>query len=111
LCYDRYKEISGNTVLVKKGQGAVRSLYIIVEKIKNISLRAIKNKNFEETENLLSLVEKDVNNSINSIKDMLIQLQETAAKSKNVIKDSLKKILNRKLFTFITSIIRYRLRF
>ena len=71
LCYDRYKEISGNTVLVKKGQGAVRSLYIIVEKIKNISLRISKSKNIEEAENLLSLVEKDVSNSIKEWTDVL----------------------------------------
>jgi hypothetical protein len=90
LCYDRYKEISGNTVLVKKGQGAVRSLYIIVEKIKNISLRAIKNKNFEETENLLSLVEKDVNNSINEWTDVLPNIVTSNAYT-NIIIENIQK--------------------
>jgi len=75
LYYDRYKDISGNTVLVKKGAGAVRSLFLIVEKIKNVSLRANKSKNIEEIENLINLIEKDVSNSINEWTDVLPNIE------------------------------------
>lgn len=71
IFYDTYKQISGDTVLVKKGQGAVRSLFLIVEKIKNISDVSNKRKNVDEIINLLGLVEKDVTNSIQEWTDVI----------------------------------------
>jgi hypothetical protein len=60
IIYDRYKEITGNTILVKKGRGAVRSLFLIVEKVKNVSERLEKGASNTEAINILGLLEKDI---------------------------------------------------
>jgi MoaA/NifB/PqqE/SkfB family radical SAM enzyme len=70
--YDGYKSIVGESVLIKKGKGAVRNLYLIVEKINNTSLRTnVEDFNKDEIINLLSLVEKDVVNSIQEWEDVV----------------------------------------
>ncbi len=91
MCYDRYKQISGDTVLVKKGQGAVRSLFLIVEKIKNISVASNKRNNIEEIVNLLGLVEKDVVNSIQEWTDVIPVLTDIQI-SQKIIEDKEKEI-------------------
>jgi len=66
-----WKNISGNTIVVKKGQSAVRNLTLIREKAKNIAERTRSKSNLEEIENLLGLLEKDLGNSIKDWNDIL----------------------------------------
>ena len=70
--YDSYKSFIGDSILIKKGKGAVRNLYLIVDKIINVSSR-IKVESFSKDEiiNLLALVEKDVVNSIQEWEDVV----------------------------------------
>jgi len=75
--YDSYKSIIGDSILIKKGKGAVRNLHSIVDKISNASSRTqIDNFSKNEIINLLSLVKKDVVNSIQEWEDVVPGLVE-----------------------------------
>jgi hypothetical protein len=62
--FDSIKEIAGNTILIKKGQSAVRNLALARSKTRNISTRANSKGEIKELMNLLGLLEKDIVNSI-----------------------------------------------
>jgi hypothetical protein len=62
--FDSIKEIAGNTILIKKGQSAVRNLALARSKTRNISTRANSKGEIKELINLLGLLEKDIVNSI-----------------------------------------------
>lgn len=69
--WDSIKNIMGNTLLIKKGNSAVRNLSSARLKIKNISERAKGKASTEEIGNLLSWLEKDIANSIQEWNDIL----------------------------------------
>jgi myosin heavy subunit len=92
IIYDRYKEISGNTVLVKKGKGAVRSLFVIVEKVKNISDRLNKDTNISsEALNLLGLLEKDIVLATQEWTDVIPDLADVEIYSKIIREKELER--------------------
>ena len=69
--WDSVKNMMGNTLLIKKGDSAVRNLSLARLKVKNISERT-KMKAFpEEIMNLLGLLEKDIANSLQEWNDIL----------------------------------------
>ncbi len=68
--WNAIKNMAGNTILVKKGSSAVRNLSLARRKIKNISERTNMKASTEETTNLLSLLEKDIANSIQEWNDI-----------------------------------------
>ena len=74
-----WKDISGNTIVVKKGRSAIRNLTLIREKTKNIGERTRSKANLEEIGNLLSLLEKDLGNSIKDWNDILPAVLEIEA--------------------------------
>jgi hypothetical protein len=76
---DWWKNISGNTIVVKKGQSAIRNLTLIREKAKNIAERTRSKGDLEEIGNLLSLLEKDLGNSIKDWNDILPAVLEIEA--------------------------------
>jgi hypothetical protein len=76
---DWWKDISGNTIAVKKGQSAIRNLTLIREKAKNIAERTRSKGNLEEIGNLLTLLEKDLGNSIKDWNDILPAVLEIEA--------------------------------
>ena len=69
--WDSVKNIMGNTLLIKKGDSAVRNLSLARLKVKNISERANMKASIEEIMNLLGLLEKDVANSLQEWNDIL----------------------------------------
>lgn len=68
---DRYKEITGNTILWKKGISAVRGLALIRNKSRNIIIRIKSNNNINETINLIDLLEKDIANVSREWEDII----------------------------------------
>jgi len=76
---DWWKNISGNTIVIKKGQSAVRNLILIREKAKNVGARTRSKSNSAEIENLLDLLAKDLGNSIKDWNDILPGVAETEA--------------------------------
>ena len=74
-----WNDISGNTIVVKKGRSAIRNLTLIREKAKNIAERTRSKANLEEIGNLLSLLEKDLGNSIKDWNDILPAVLEIEA--------------------------------
>jgi hypothetical protein len=69
--WDAFKNITGNTLLIKKGGSAVRNLSLARLKVKNISERTKMKASSEEIMNLLGLLEKDVANSLQEWNDIL----------------------------------------
>jgi len=69
--WDKVKNIAGNTLLIKKGNSAVRNLSLARLKVKNISERTKTKASPEEIINLLGLLEKDVANSLQEWNDIL----------------------------------------
>ena len=69
--WDSVKNMMGNTLLIKKGDSAVRNLSLARLKVKNISERTKKKASTEEIMNLLGLLEKDVANSLQEWNDIL----------------------------------------
>lgn len=69
--WDTVKNMMGNTLLIKKGDSAVRNLSLARLKVKNISERAKMKASSEEIMNLLGLLEKDVANSLQEWNDIL----------------------------------------
>jgi predicted transcriptional regulator len=74
-----WKNFTGNTIVVKKGQSAVRNLTLIREKAKNIVARTRSKSSSDEIENLLGLLEKDLGNSIKDWHDILPAVLEVEA--------------------------------
>ena len=74
-----WKDISGSTIVVKKGRSAIRNLTLIREKAKNIAERTRLKANSEEIGNLLGLLEKDLGNSIKDWNDILPAVLEVEA--------------------------------
>lgn len=97
ICYDRYTQINGNTVLVKKGKGAVRNLFLLMDRIRNISLRSKETTDNEEIRNLLGFIEKDVYNSIQEWTDVIPTIADVDQYSIIVLEKEreIKKIENR----------------
>jgi flagellar biosynthesis protein FliQ len=60
--WDTVKNIMGNTLLIKKGNSAVRNLSLARLKVKKISERTKTKASPEEIMNLLGFLEKDVAN-------------------------------------------------
>jgi len=77
--YDNFTNISGNTVLIKKGKGAVRNLFLLIDRIRNISARSKDNAADEEIRNLLGFIEKDVYNSIQEWTDVIPEIADVQA--------------------------------
>ncbi len=71
LITDRFKEITGNTILWKKGISAVRSLALIRHKSRNIVSRIKATNNEKETINLVELLEKDIANVSREWEDII----------------------------------------
>lgn len=69
--WDTVKNMMGNTLLIKKGDSAVRNLSLGRLKVKNISERTKMKASPEEIMNLLGLLEKDVANSLQEWNDIL----------------------------------------
>jgi len=69
--WDKVKNMMGNTLLIKKGDSAVRNLSLARLKVKNISERTKMKASPEEIMNLLGLLEKDVANSLQEWNDIL----------------------------------------
>jgi hypothetical protein len=69
--WDSVKNMMGNTLLIKKGNSAVRNLSLARLKVKNISERTKMKASTEEIMNLLGLLEKDVANSLQEWNDIL----------------------------------------
>ncbi len=69
--YDGYKRFTGDTILIKKGQSAVRNLSLSRVKIRNAVARAKTNVPHAEIINLLSLIEKDIANATQEWNDIL----------------------------------------
>lgn len=69
--YDAFKSLTGNNLLEKKGNSAVRNLSLSRLKIKNISYRAKEGASTEEIRNSLSLLEKDIANATQEWNDIL----------------------------------------
>lgn len=69
--YDLFKKTFSGDILVKKGQSAVRNLALARLKTKNITDRSKLNATKEETENLLTLLEKDIANATQEWNDIL----------------------------------------
>ncbi len=74
-----WNKTTGNTIVVKKGQSAVRNLLLIREKAKNAAARTRSESGSDEIENLLGLLEKDLGNSIKDWNDILPAVVETEA--------------------------------
>ncbi|NVN91925.1 MAG: hypothetical protein HXX11_15165 [Desulfuromonadales bacterium] len=77
LITDRYKEITGNTILWKKGVSAVRSLVLIRYKSRNIISRIKVGNNEKETINLVDLLEKDIANVSREWDDLIPGIVES----------------------------------
>jgi len=69
--WDSVKNMMGSTLLIKKGDSAVRNLSLARLKVKNISERTKTKASPEEIINLLGLLEKDVANSLQEWNDIL----------------------------------------
>jgi flagellar biosynthesis protein FliQ len=69
--WDSVKNMMGNTLLIKKGDSAVRNLSLARVKVKNISERTKVKATSEEIMNLLGLLEKDIANSLQEWNDIL----------------------------------------
>lgn len=69
--YDTFKNLTGNNLLEKKGNSAVRNLSLSRLKIKNISHRVKEGGSPEEIRNSLSLLEKDIANATQEWNDIL----------------------------------------
>ncbi len=69
--WDSIKTVMGKTILIKKGSSAVRNLSLARVKIENISERTRMKTTTDEIKNLLSLLEKDISNSLQEWNDIL----------------------------------------
>ena len=69
--YDTYKNITGDTLLIKKGASAIRHLSLTRVKTNNISNRAKIGALPDEIINLLGLLEKDIANATQEWNDIL----------------------------------------
>jgi hypothetical protein len=69
--WDTVKNIMGNTLLIKKGNSAVRNLSLARLKVKKISERTKTKASPEEIMNLLGFLEKDVANSLQEWNDII----------------------------------------
>lgn len=74
--YDAYKTFTGNTLIIKKGQSAIRNLSLARYKIRNISNRATNDAPSVELSNLLSLLEKDIANATQEWNDIIPGVQQ-----------------------------------
>jgi len=69
--WDSIKTVMGKTVLTRKGSSAVRNLSLARLKVQNISERTKIKTPTGEIKNLLSLLEKDISNSLQEWNDIL----------------------------------------
>jgi len=69
--WDTIKTTMGKTVLMRKGSSAVRNLSLAKVKVQNISERTKVKTPTGEIKNLLSLLEKDIGNSLQEWNDIL----------------------------------------
>lgn len=71
-----WNEHYGNTILLKKGQSAVRNLSLARRSAKNIAQRLTLGASQEEVKNLVVLLEDDIANAVQEWNDIIPGIQE-----------------------------------
>ncbi len=95
--YDYIKALMGDTLLIKKGDSAVRHLFLVKHQIKNISERVKGKASPEEIVISLSFLEKLITNSIEEWNDIIPGIikkeavYELLAEKENELKGALKE--------------------
>lgn len=104
VAFDRYKEITGNNILMKKGKSAVRNLSLIVDQLHRLRIRLFEfNESkakvpLEEIDHHLVTTEKSIISGIEDWVDMVPELNALAKISEFVVEkgNKIQKLLNEK---------------
>lgn len=94
IIWDRYKAITGDTILQKKGKSAVRNLSLVAEqlgrlKIRLFGLRERKEKfPFDEVDHHIITIEKSVISGIEDWVDMVPELKKISEIAQSITQES-----------------------
>jgi hypothetical protein len=92
---ERYREVSGNNLLVKKGRSAVRNLVLISAQLQRISTRITDKRKghkieLSEVAHHLLTTEDNINAGIEDWIDLVPELKETSEINKRILEASFK---------------------
>lgn len=104
VAFDRYKEITGNNILMKKGKSAVRNLSLIVDQLHRLRIRLFEFNSskvkvpLEEIDHHLVTTEKSVVSGIEDWVDMVPELNTLSKISEFVVEkgDEIQKVVSEK---------------
>lgn len=105
IIWDRYRTISGDTILQKKGKSAVRNLSLVAEQLGRLKIRLFNLKDkkekfpFDEVDHHVITIEKSVISGIEDWIDMVPELEKVSNLAQSITEktDEIQDVMHEKM--------------